>query len=46
MTRDIPIEKYPLVPKREVELAYLWRVPHDLGIVRVKDGKVQSKSGG
>ena len=40
-TEDIPMEKYPLAPKREVEVAYLWRVPRDLGIVRIEDGRVQ-----
>jgi succinate dehydrogenase/fumarate reductase flavoprotein subunit len=40
-TEDIPIESYPLAPKREVELAYLWRVPRDLGIVSIQDGRVQ-----
>ena len=40
-TEDIPIESYPLAPKREVELAYLWRVPRDLGIVSIQDGRIQ-----
>ena len=40
-TEDIPIERYPVAPKREVELAYLWRVPRDLGVVRIQDGRIQ-----
>ena len=43
-TEDIPVEKYPLAPKREVEVAYLWRVPRDLGIVRIENGRVQWES--
>lgn len=43
-TEDIPIDKYPLAPKREVELAYLWRVPRDLGIVSIQDGRIRWES--
>ncbi|OFZ97420.1 MAG: hypothetical protein A3H35_02235 [Betaproteobacteria bacterium RIFCSPLOWO2_02_FULL_62_17] len=43
-TEDIPIEKYPCQPKREVELAYLWRVARDQGNVSVKDGRIQWES--
>ncbi len=40
-TEDIPLDRYPLKPERGVELAYFWRVPRDLGIVSIEDGRVQ-----
>jgi hypothetical protein len=43
-TEDIPMESYPVTPKREVELAYLWRVARDLGIVSIEDGRVRWES--
>jgi succinate dehydrogenase/fumarate reductase flavoprotein subunit len=41
---DIPIEEYSCQPKREVELAYLWRAARDQGSVSVKDGRIQWES--
>lgn len=43
-TEDIPIDKYPVQPKRDVELAYLWKAAKDQGVVSVKDGRIQWES--
>jgi succinate dehydrogenase/fumarate reductase flavoprotein subunit len=43
-TEDIPLDRYLLKPERGVELAYFWRVPRDLGIVSIEDGRVQWES--
>jgi len=40
-TEDIPIDTYPNQPERKKELAYLWRRPHELGIVSVENDRIQ-----
>ena len=40
-TEDIPIDTYPVKPKREAELAYLWKMAQDQGVVSVKDGRIE-----
>jgi succinate dehydrogenase/fumarate reductase flavoprotein subunit len=43
-TEDIPIEKYPIAPTREVKLAHLWRAPRDLGMVNIENGRIRWES--
>lgn len=40
-TEDVPLDRYPVQPKREKKLAYLWQRPHELGIVSIENGRIR-----
>lgn len=43
-TEDIPIERYRWQPKRDKEIAYLWRRPLELGIVSLDRDRIRWES--